>query len=64
MPVNTNEAGLETIIVNYLRDVNGYVEGTSDLYSKDEAIVKSWLESFLVATQPDKVARSMCFASA
>ena len=64
MPVNTNEAGLETIIVNYLRDVNGYVEGTSDLYSKDEALVKSWLESFLVATQPDKVARSMCFASA
>ena len=64
MSVNTKESGLETIIVNYLRDVNGYVEGTSDLYSKDEAIVKSWLESFLVATQPDKVARSMCFASA
>lgn len=64
MSVNTKESGLETIIVNYLRDVNGYVEGASELYSKDEALVKSWLESFLVATQPDKVARSMCFASA
>ena len=64
MTTNTKEGGLEAIIVNHLRDVNGYVEGTSDLYSKDEAIVKSWLETFLVATQPDKVARSMCFASA
>ena len=64
MPVNTKEQGLETIIVNYLRDVNGYAEGASDLYSKDEALVKSWLEAFLVSTQPDKVARSMCFASA
>jgi type I restriction enzyme, R subunit len=63
MPMNIKELGLESIIVNYLRDVNGYVEGTSDLYSKDEALVKSWLETFLVATQPDKVARSMCFAS-
>lgn len=61
---NTKEGGLETIIVSHLRDVNRYTEGTSDLYSKDEAIVKSWLETFLVATQPDKVARSMCFVSA
>lgn len=64
MPTNTKEGGLESIIVAHLRDVNGYVEGASDLYSKDEALVKSWLETFLVATQPDKVARSMCFASA
>ena len=64
MATNTKEGGLEAIIVNHLRDVNGYVEGMSDLYSKDEAIVKSWLETFLVATQPDKVARSMCFVSA
>ena len=60
---NTKEQGLETIIVSHLREVNGYVEGTSELYSKDEALVKSWLEAFLIATQPDKVARSMCFAS-
>ena len=64
MTTNTKELGLEALIVAHLRDVNGYVEGKSELYSKDEAIVKSWLEAFLVATQPEKVARSMCFASA
>ena len=56
---DTKEQGLETIIVNYLRDVNGYVEGTSDMYSKDVAVVKPWLEAFLVATQSGKVAQSM-----
>ena len=63
MAVNVKENGLETIIVAHLRDVNGYTEGTTGLYAKDEALVKSWLEGFLVETQPDKVARSMCFAS-
>ena len=57
MTTNTKELGLEALIVAHLRDVNGYVEGKSDLYSKDEALVKSWLEAFLVATQPEKVAR-------
>lgn len=61
---NTGEQGLEAQIVACLRDVNGYVEGTSDLYSKDEALVKSWLEEFLEATQPDKVESAMCFRSA
>ena len=64
MTTNTKELGLEALIVAHLRDVNGYVEGKSELYSKDEALVKSWLEAFLGATQPEKVARSMCFASA
>ena len=57
------EKGLESLIVAHLRDVNGFTEGKSELYSKDEALVKPWLEAFLVATQPDKVARTMCFAS-
>lgn len=57
------EKGLESLIVAHLRDVNGFAEGKSELYSKDEALVKPWLEAFLVATQPDKVARTMCFAS-
>lgn len=59
MTTNTKEGGLETIIVNHLRDVNGYTEGTSDLYSKDEAVVKSWLETFLVATQPAEAVRHL-----
>ena len=29
---NTKEQGLEALIVAHLRDVNGYVEGKSDLY--------------------------------
>ena len=58
-----SEKGLETLIVEHLRDVNGYIEGDSSMYSKDVAIVKPWLEAFLVATQPDKVARTMCFAT-
>ena len=42
MTSNTKELGLEALIVAHLRDVNGYVEGKSDLYSKEEALVKSW----------------------
>lgn len=38
MPTNTKEGGLESSIVAHLRDVNGYVEGRSGLYSKDEAV--------------------------
>lgn len=32
MTTNTKEGGLETIIVNHLRDVNGYAEGTEEPY--------------------------------
>ena len=60
---NTREQGLESLIVAHLRDVNGYVEGESALYDKSLALVPGWLESFLLTTQPDKVARSMCFVS-
>lgn len=63
MKTNTKEIGLEALIVAHLRDVNGYTEGDTSLYSKDVAIVKDWLEQFLDATQPDKVARAMCFVS-
>lgn len=63
MLTNTKEGGLESIIVTYLRETNGYVEGTSELYSKELALVPSWLEAFLVATQPDFVAKTMCFAT-
>ncbi len=63
MATNTSEKGLEALIVKHLRDVNGYTEGESGMFSKDVAVVKPWLEAFLVATQPGKVAQSMCFAS-
>lgn len=59
--VDYSEKSLETILVSHLRDVNGYVEGTSADYAKDVAIVKPWLEAFLQQTQPKKVAASKCF---
>ena len=64
MTTNTKESGLEALIVAHLRGANGYEEAPSDAYSKDEALAKGWLESFLVDTQPAKVASTMCFASA
>ncbi|MGN0856848.1 MAG: type I restriction endonuclease subunit R [Candidatus Spyradenecus sp.] len=63
MTTNIREEGLEALIVAHLRDVNGYVEGKSELYSKEEALVKAWLEGFLRATQPEKLARTFCFAN-
>lgn len=63
MSTNMTEQAFETLIVHYLRDVNGYTEGSSALYSQSLALVPSWLEAFLQETQPEKVAKSRCFAS-
>lgn len=59
--MNTKEEGLETLIVSHLRDNEHYLEGTSELFDKDHALVTSWLEEFLADTQPGKVAASKCF---
>ena len=59
--MNTKEEGLETLIVSHLRDNEHYLEGTSALFDKESALVPSWLEAFLVETQPEKVAASKCF---
>lgn len=61
--MDTSETGLEKIIVDWLRDKNGYEQATPHDYNKDFALVDTWVESFVVATQPDKVEQSMCFAS-
>ena len=37
MATDTSEKNLETILVSYLRDINGYEEGNSEDYSKDYA---------------------------
>ena len=57
------EKGLETIIVDYLRDVNNYEQGVSDDYDKAYAIDTSRLERFLCDTQLKKVQETMCFAN-
>ena len=61
--MDTSETGLEKFIVDWLRDKNGYEQATLHDYNKDFALVDTWVERFIVATQPDKVEQSMCFAS-
>lgn len=61
--MDTSETGLEKIIVDWLRDKNGYEQATPHDYNKDFALVDTWVERFIVATQPDKVEQSICFAS-
>lgn len=61
--MDTSETGLEKIIVDWLRDKNGYEQATPHDYNKTFALVESWVERFVTATQPDKVEESMCFAS-
>ena len=61
--MDTSETGLEKIIVDWLRDHNGYEQVTPHDYNKDFALVDGWVERFVTETQPDKVNCSMCFAS-
>lgn len=63
MPTNISEQQLETIIVSYLRDKQGYEEGTSADYSKQFALDPQRVKRFLIATQPRKVENTQCFAN-
>ena len=58
-----SETGLEKIIVDWLRDKNGYEQETPHAYNKEFALVDKWVESFLTETQREKVEQSMCFRS-
>lgn len=63
MPANTAEIGLENLIVEHLCDNNNYVQGTSSEYNTDYALDTARVEAYLQATQPQKVAESLAFAS-
>ena len=63
MPTNTAEVGLENLIVEHLRDNNHYIQGTSTDYNTDYALDTARIEAYLQATQPQKVAESLAFAS-
>ncbi len=52
---NTKESGLETLIVKWLVEQNGYEEGTNADYNQEYAIDEKRLFRFLQDTQPDKV---------
>lgn len=63
MPTNVSEKQLETILVDFLRDVHQYEQGVSDDYSKDYALDTARVKRFLIATQKKKVDNTACFAS-
>lgn len=51
---NTKENGLETLIVNWLVEHNGYEEGSNANYNKEYAIDETRLSRFLEKTQPEQ----------
>lgn len=64
MPTDTSEKGLESILVEYLRDKHGYEQGMSIDYNKDYALDPERVKRFLLSTQRQKVENTACFANA
>lgn len=62
--MDTTEKGLEDIIVDYLRDVNGYNQGSSSDYNKTYALLPDRVEAFIRRTQPEKAEELRIFDSA
>lgn len=52
--MDTTEKRLEDIIVDHLRDANGYNEGSSSEYNKSYALMPDRVEAFIRRTQPEK----------
>lgn len=57
MPSNTKESGLESLIVNWLVQQNGYEQGNNWDYNIEYAIDETRLFRFLYDTQPDEIAK-------
>ena len=64
MPTNVSEMNLEDMILAYLRDKQGYEEGTTNDYMKDYALDTERVKRFLLSTQKKKVENTACFANA
>lgn len=60
---NTKESGLETLIVKWLVEHNGYEEGSNADYNKEYAIDETRLFRFLKDTQPDQMEKLGVFKS-
>lgn len=60
---NTKESGLESLIVKWLVEQNGYEQGTNVDYNRDYAIDESRLFRFLQDTQPDSLTKLGVFKS-
>lgn len=63
MFTNTRENGLETLIVKWLVEQNGYEEGTNADYSKEFALDETRLFRFLQDTQPVQMDKLGVFVS-
>lgn len=60
---NTKESGLESLIVKWLVEQNGYEQGTNADYNRDYAVDETRLFRFLQDTQPDSLAKLGVFKS-
>lgn len=60
---NTKESGLESLIVKWLVEQNGYEQGTNADYNRDYAIDETRLFRFLQDTQPDSLDKIGVFKS-
>lgn len=60
---DTKESGLETLIVKWLVEHNGYEEGSNADYNKEYAIDETRLFCFLKDTQPDQMDKLGVFKS-
>lgn len=60
---NTKESGLESLIVKWLVDQNGYEQGANADYNRDYAIDETRLFRFLQDTQLDSLTKLGVFKS-
>ena len=63
MPTDISEKELETILVSYLRDHQGYDEGVSSDYNKEFGLDTERVKRFILSTQKEKVENTACFTS-
>ena len=63
MVTDTSEKNLETILVSYLCDSQGYEKGISEDYSKDYALDTERVKRFILSTQKKKAENTACFVS-
>ena len=60
---NTKESGLETLIVKWLVEHNGYEKGSNTDYNKEYAIDETRLFRFLKNSQPEEMEKLGVFKS-
>lgn len=60
---NIKESGLESLIVKWLVEQNGYEQGANEDYNRDYAIDETRLFRFLQDTQPDSLTKLGVFKS-